>query len=216
MQDYTFERYQVILDRQPFGEIKAPTGPPGGGIPVVPPFVKDIKMCAITEDEDGIQVGFVNVAQKPPKSYYLRIGESEDSIVLVDADYGREVALLRKGEEQHWVSMEGPVIGDPETAAAASASVVSIPKSNKPPAAARPSYAERLRRRREAVRVREAPEPVLKGEELKKHLEEYQMELIRTGMPPLPMQLTPEMDAKLVEEGVLPPADAEAVSEPVQ
>ena len=52
------------------------------------------------------------------------------------------------------------------------------------------------------------PPNMLKGEELTKHLEKYQMDLIRAGGekgPPLPMELTPEMDAQLVSEGVLPP-----------
>ncbi len=78
LQQYTFDRYQSILDRQPFGEVEpdpaalAAQKPSG---PVAPPFTKDLKMCAITEDETGVQVGFVNVAMNPPKSYLLRIGE---------------------------------------------------------------------------------------------------------------------------------------------
>ena len=43
------------------------------------------------------------------------------------------------------------------------------------------------------------------GEELEKHLNEYQMDVIRQGLPPLPIPLTPEMDQQLVNEGVLPP-----------
>ena len=34
------------------------------------------------------------------------------------------------------------------------------------------------------------------------------MEVLRKGMPPLPVPLTPEMDAQLVSEGVLPAMDA--------
>jgi hypothetical protein len=44
-------------------------------------------------------------------------------------------------------------------------------------------------------------------QDLQKHLQEYQMDLIRSGGakgPPLPLPLTPEMDQKLVDEGVLP------------
>jgi len=33
------------------------------------------------------------------------------------------------------------------------------------------------------------------------------MEVIRQGLPPLPIPLTPEMDAQLVSEGVLPPME---------
>jgi hypothetical protein len=42
------------------------------------------------------------------------------------------------------------------------------------------------------------------GEALKKHLQDYNMEIIRKGLPPLPIPLTPEQDRQLVEEGILP------------
>lgn len=35
------------------------------------------------------------------------------------------------------------------------------------------------------------------------------MEVIRQGLPPLPVQLTPDRDAQLVAEGLLPPLDEE-------
>ena len=53
------------------------------------------------------------------------------------------------------------------------------------------------------------PAPTLTGEALEQHLQEYQMEVIRTGQPPLPVQLSPERDAQLVAEGFLPPVDEE-------
>ena len=49
--------------------------------------------------------------------------------------------------------------------------------------------------------------PKLSTAELQQKLQDYQMELIRSGGqmgPPLPMELTPAMDAQLVKEGVLP------------
>gem|GEM_PF-774900 len=54
------------------------------------------------------------------------------------------------------------------------------------------------------------PVPKYTGAEAQKHLEQYQKELIRAGGekgPPLPMPVTPEMDAQLVKEGVLPPLE---------
>ena len=73
------------------------------------------------------------------------------------------------------------------------------------------SYAERRRLRMlERQKPIEVPKPTYTGEALEKHLQEYQMEILRGGtMPPLPVQLSPENDAKLVEEGVLPPVDEE-------
>lgn len=47
----------------------------------------------------------------------------------------------------------------------------------------------------------------LSGEALEKHLQEYQMQLIRQGQPPLPIPLTPDMDNQLVNEGILPPQE---------
>ena len=41
--------------------------------------------------------------------------------------------------------------------------------------------------------------------ELQKHLQDYQMEIIRQGLPPTGVRLTPEQDAQLVREGVIPP-----------
>ena len=46
-------------------------------------------------------------------------------------------------------------------------------------------------------------------ETLRKQLEQYQMGVIRTGPPPLPIPLTKEMDDQLVKEGILPPLDGE-------
>ena len=63
------------------------------------------------------------------------------------------------------------------------------------------SYAESLRRRREELRKTKG----LTEEDLR----QYQMDLTRQGKPPMPIPLTPEMDKKLVEEGVLPPLDTE-------
>ena len=73
------------------------------------------------------------------------------------------------------------------------------------------SYAERRRLRMlERQKPVEIPKPIYTGAELEKHLQEYQMEVIRGGsLPPLPVQLSPENDAKLVAEGVLPPVDEE-------
>ncbi len=44
----------------------------------------------------------------------------------------------------------------------------------------------------------------LTDEEIARLLQEYQKELIRKGMTPLPIPLTPETDRQLVEEGFLP------------
>jgi hypothetical protein len=49
--------------------------------------------------------------------------------------------------------------------------------------------------------------------QVQQSLREYQMEVLRQGMPPLPVQLTPEQDDQLVQEGVLPPLEGDVVYE---
>ncbi|MCF7818374.1 MAG: hypothetical protein K9M54_10885, partial [Kiritimatiellales bacterium] len=68
------------------------------------------------------------------------------------------------------------------------------------------------RREPQPVPPKAPPEPELSPEEqarrrdeIRANLQNYQMEVIRSGMPPLPIPLTQEMDDQLVAEGVLPP-----------
>jgi len=201
-----FSRYQVILERKPFGEPPPDSQGGSGVVARAESFIKDLRMVAITEDGKGeIKVGFVNI--KDNKSYYLKVGESDDEIQVVDADYGTESALLKKGMDEQWINMNGDAASG-GTQPGASAPTVASPSDTA--AGARVPYPERQRRRRDAARVRVVEPPKLSGEELDKHLKEYQMNLIRKrgeDGPPLPMELTPEMDAQLVSEGVLPPGE---------
>jgi hypothetical protein len=218
---FEFSRYEPILQRQPFGATPVEGVDPAALANAAPArsFVQElqVRMCAITDHPDfGIRVGFVAAATpgaREQKSYYMRIGETQDGFTLVDADIEEQAALLRRGAEETWISMrEGAVAmaaspGGPPGAGAAAA-----------PVAGRPSYAERLRQRREMRKQHQEAKqsPQLTGEDLEKHLKEYQMELIRAGGalgPPLPIPLTEEMDDQLVSEGVLPPTieAAEAV-----
>jgi hypothetical protein len=65
----------------------------------------------------------------------------------------------------------------------------------------RMSYAERRRLRMSATSQPNAlPTPKYDSGELTKHLSEYNLEVIRAGLPPLPIPLAPEEDAKLEHE----------------
>ena len=202
-----FSPYEIILSRKPFGA--PPVVPPGNAnVRPVKPFIDDWRMCAITEDEAGTRVGLINI--KDNSSYFLYIGEIDGGVELVDADYETESATLRKGNEEGQVSMNSlRPLGN------SSSSSVS-PVSMAPDQPKRMTYIERLRsRRKEQDEERKREEKVSKttkagGDEIQKHLQEYNMELIRAGGdlgPPLPIPLTPEQDAQLVDEGVLPPPD---------
>lgn len=229
-----FSRYKVILERMPFGAEAPPAplpgqGPDGQPLPPAESFTKNLKMCAVTRHAltGRLQVGLVDSASK--KNYFIAVGDSEDGITVVEADYDGEKALLRKGEQEAWLSMSdvasmaaitgaAPAPGTPGRPALppamGGASGVPAPPMPVPrtATAAPTAPGERYASEREAVlaarRARLGVTNALSGDALKKHLEQYQMDLIRSGGtkgPPLPMQLTPEMDAQLVKEGVLPP-----------
>lgn len=259
-----FDRYQVILSRMPFGPERALQSPGGAtsaasGAPAES-FTKNLKMCAVTRHvlTGQLQVGLVDIATK--RNYFLKVGDEEDGIRLVDADYDKEKALLKKGDEQVWITMTSgagfavaaapagvppapglvpaavpsPIAPPPAIAAAAVPRVPALPQASgapTPKGTPADAAAERLAamraRRMETLAPAAVPsahgantrtaaasaaskdgEAARSPKELEKHLQDYQMDLIRsagTKGPPLPIPLTPEMDQKLVDEGVLPP-----------
>ena len=199
-----FEDYQVILDRKPFGR------PPEAvqaerAVPVGESFAASLQLSGIYELDDGnLRVA---VTDKKDNSYFsLVLGEKDEvsGIELVDADYDEEKATLQKDGQVVVLSMRDAAGGQVLSSMEGQERVKQAEER-------RTSYAERRRLRMlERQKPVEVPKPMYTGEELEKHLQEYQMELIRDGtMPPLPVQLTPENDAKLVAEGVLPPVDDE-------
>jgi hypothetical protein len=208
-----FSRYSPILERRPFGAVsEAELESKNNVVTVVKPpaFVKDLRMCAITDSPAGLKVGFVNIRKKPPYPYYLYIGDSEDGIELVDANYENESALLRKGGEQFWMYMGAtPAAGSPSTAKSTAAAKDSTARKRMAPGSQfSGSYAERRRKRLEEMRKRSEKARKLSKEEVEAKLQKYQMDLIRKGLTPqTPIKLTPEMDRQLVKEGVLPPIE---------
>jgi len=222
-----FSRYDVILERMPFGE------PPVERVPVIIPPIKPaqtfvqllkVRMTAITDHPNfGVRVGFEALEEKgskKSKSYYMSVGEMRDGFMVMEADVEKETAVLLKDGETETIAMgveTGIGSGVPGAVASTAArSPSSRPTrtiiSNAPRPESASSYADRLRQRRELMKKHQENKraPELSGEELKKHLQEYQMELIRAGGklgPPLPIPLTREMDDKLVAEGVLPAVD---------
>ena len=197
-----FARYQVILNRMPFGVEPTPESLAAALAKPAPPrdlFTRTLKMCAVTRNllNGDVQVGLMDLTTK--KNYFLRVGETEDGITVVEADYDGETALLRKDGEEARLGMSDAV-----------AMTTVMPSAGAPPAmmggVAKP--VSRGLSPRQAVREVKVEPPKLTGEALEKHLQSYQMDLIRAGGekgPALPLELTPEMDEQLVKEGVLPP-----------
>jgi hypothetical protein len=222
----TFDRYQVILDRHPFGSETVPTaaGAPGTPAGEAAAAVNALKMSAIIEDNSGkIMVGILDPQQN--KSYMLGVGETENGIELLQADYAAERAQIRKDGLERWISMSGD-----DTSASA-------PEPMKLAAAVSPSATPRAHSRRPAKAIgkgmtreeynkikSQLPPPrsakralmnipddePITPEEHEEIMQEYNMELIRAGGelgPALPIPLTPTQDAQLVQEGALPPVE---------
>jgi hypothetical protein len=186
-----FKRYQLILDKQPFG-----TEPPEADMVQVPAsqsFARNLRLSMLFEGPDGTtRAGIVDNSTN--KSYILRIGEPQDGFEIVEADIRSSEAMVRKGNEVALFKLEAAA-GQP------------ISKSEQ--STRQSSYADRRRALLQKIEDQRTPSPPpvpeLTGEALKKHLENVQMDAIRNGLPPLPLPLSAEMDAQLVSEGVLPP-----------
>ena len=199
-----FSDYQVILDRKPFGAPPDRSQEPEKVTPVGESFAAQMILSGIYEMEDGnLRVAIVD---KKDNIYFdLVVGEKSEplGIELLDVDYEKEEAVLKKDEEVVVLRMSG-------TSGTQVLSTVEKQERAKQAEERRLSYAERRRQRMlERQKPVEIPKPQYTGEELERHLQDYQMKVIREGLPPLPVQLTPDRDAQLVAEGFLPPVDEE-------
>ncbi len=206
--EYKPERYKVILDRSPFGAdpltgavAKNVAQEAAAATAAAKALEKQMRLCFLLETEQGdIRAGFENKVVRPgePKSVMLMVGESFKGMKLKDIDIVNSVAtLLYQGKEVAFELSNAP-------AAAA------VKKTPATPTAPRRRFGGGFRRT--APPPTPPAQPALSPEEQKKLREEtrenmrqYQMEVIRAGMPPLPIPLTQEMDDQLVAEGVLPP-----------
>ncbi|MCX7818253.1 MAG: hypothetical protein N2652_03440 [Kiritimatiellae bacterium] len=201
----SFDRYQVILDRQPFGVPLQTTATETSAAPalVVGPGGEalGLRACSLVMIEgEGPRAGLVEV--KGGKSYMLSPGETIDGIRLVSVDMNEEQIVIQRGTEMAVLKLKEASPTERRTSVAGgSLSRPGLTRTltigNVPSSSAAPSP---------PVVPPPAP-PRLQGEELQRHLQQYQMEVIRKGLPPLPIPLTPEMDRQLVQEGVLPPQE---------
>lgn len=226
-----FERYQSIIAAKPFGEVTATSAPPTPLAAAVS-FAKNFRLSALIDDEEGgVRVGLYDTASK--KDYLLSVGDVEDGIELVSASYAEEEAVLRKGEEMAIIKFQsGEVLAltqeqqvareKAQKAAVVPSVAISAPTNN----GSADSYIKRRRAREAQRQALVAPPPpavvstqqagmpngtnrnaAAADKEIQRRLQEYQMEIIRQGLPPLPIPLTEEMDDQLVSEGYLPPRE---------
>ena len=98
-----FSRYEVILDRKPFG-VAPPAEETAPVITAENSFAKTIRMCALLEDDNGIRIGLID--QSNNKNFFLSIGQTEEGVELVSASYEDEEAVIRKGAEMAVIKLQ--------------------------------------------------------------------------------------------------------------
>ncbi len=213
MPEYNPERYDVILDRSPFGAdpLLGGGGAQQNAASAVAAAARELRLCFLLESESGeIRAGFQNLKAKPgdPKSVVLMVGESFMGMKLLAINLpGSQATMESRGE---------PVVF--ELSKAPTSARAALAKSRTPsPSQPQRKFGGGFRRRTPPPQKPvPPPEPKLSTEEqerrraeVRANLQDYQMEVIRSGMPPLPIPLTQEMDDQLVAEGVLPPAEGQ-------
>lgn len=94
-----FSRYQVVIDRKPFGEVAPIAAAVTGATDqvAIESFVKDYEMKAIIDDGDKLQVCLLD--KKINKHLYLDIGQEVSGMQLVSVNYDKEEAVLKMGTE---------------------------------------------------------------------------------------------------------------------
>ncbi len=233
-ESFSYERYRPIIDRNPFGLIsKEPKVikrvDPGPTQPALQQesITKFIRLCALTRTAKGVRVGFVHTEGKNSSSHLMRVGDKKGDFAVISADLKEKSAEISYKGQTETLTL-GMVVSSAERIANNATANTRKTRGGTPNIGNRPtrgstgrptSYHEMLKKRREAEQRRVEAEDArrkedterLTGEALRKHLREYNMKLIREkGQmgPPLPITLTPEEDAQLVNEGVLPPPGA--------
>lgn len=200
---YTPERYTVILDRSPFGSdpLTTVTTPDTSAEQrkAAADLEKTCRLSFLLETESGeIRAGFQNLKPEKgkPASSVIRVGESFQGMTLKSVDMVNSEARLE-------------FKGKPITFRLSKAPEKPTTTSRKAPASSR-RFGGGFRRATPPA-PKKPPEPKRSPEEekirtaeLRQKMQDYQMEVIRKGMPPLPIPLTPEMDDQLVSEGILP------------
>lgn len=194
---YTMDRYQGIIDRKPFGAepiIETAILPPVSQTQIA----NDLRLSMLFEASGGkdARAGVVISASGKQEQFICTVGEAYKGIKLVEIDFENSNATIERNGVTALLEL----------------------KKGKQSAVAMPPRGDLTRRITRRVipaptqSQNTEPEPIVQPTEeeraeIQENLRNYQMEVIRRGMPPLPIPLTPEMDAQLVEEGVLPPSE---------
>ena len=214
-----FKRYEVIIQKMPFGPGPIPPKPPAPQkvepvVPVDPGWAKAYRLSMINTRKDGtVRVGMVRTADN--MGFTLEVGDKreEDGIELVSVDPAQFAVVLRRGTDARTLKMDfsQPMASAPAPSKAAPGSLVAQRASSSTASfeQRRNELQKRLEERKHASQQASSKKRY-KGAELEQHLKNYQMDLIRRGgnAPLLPIPVTSDMKKQLVKEGLLNPEDA--------
>jgi hypothetical protein len=209
---YTRARYDLIVERSPFGEDAVDAdklaqqqemADQQAAIKAAQALAKELRLCFLLESDAGeVKAGFQNLKAKPgdPRNIMLMVGDNYRGMKLKSIDLENATAELDHGGK--------PILFELTKAP------VAVQAAPKTPAQPQRRFGGGFRREQPQEPKQEQPklspeEQARQREETRENLRQYQMEVIRAGMPPLPIPLTKEMDDQLVAEGILPPAAAQ-------
>lgn len=133
------ERYQSIIDRQMFGE------PPPGFDPTRPPSeVTKAEQRELSKEQEKLQssisfsvinvtpqgdtmVGFSDNSEKPPKHYYLKVGEENGGWLVKEADPIGGTMTIQKDNIEVSLTIGGNSANDPNANSRVAASATRAP-----------------------------------------------------------------------------------------
>jgi len=200
-------KYQIIIDRQPFGKELISPEPSVSSIKdgatalaAAKAAEKELRLCFIFETTQGmIRAGFQNkiVKKGEPKSIMLGVGDSFKGMKLVDVNIQESTATLDRNGVMIMFSLNKP----------AENSLVNLKTSSTRKFNSgfrEPNINTKVITKEKEVKLT-AQQQEQRKQEIQESLRQYQMDVIRAGLPPLPVPLTKQMDDQLVSEGVLPP-----------
>ena len=201
------DKYQIIIDRHPFGrELISPEPSVSAikseaeAIAAAKSAEKELRLCFIFETTKGlIRAGFQNKIVKAgePKSIMLGVGDTFKGMKLVDVNIQESTATLDRNGVMIMFSLNKSAkntLGNSKT--------TSTRKFN---SGFRSSNTNDKEIKKEVNVKLTVQQQEQRKQEIQESLRQYQMDVIRAGLPPLPVPLTKQMDDQLVAEGVLPP-----------
>ena len=160
---------------------------------------KELRLCFIFETDTGIiRAGFENKTAKKgeSKSVMLSVGESFKGMKLLDVNIQNSTATLdRNGINIMFSLMKTTQPVNKNTSQSQRRFNTGFRENNN---------TDNRTVKTEEVKLSPSQQ-AQRREEIQENLRQYQMDVIRAGLPPLPVPLTKQMDEQLVAEGILPP-----------